>query len=221
MSDKLFKEIQTAIEELDEDKLDELTEKAIKEGVNIVDAVENSYTPGIKTIGKNYETGEIFLPELILAGDMVKASISKLEEKVSAEEKSKKKGKFMIGTVEGDIHDIGKDLVATMVSTREVEVIDIGVDCPPDKFIDSALENEVDIIGASCLLTMTAPELPKLEEKLRERGVREQFYFIVGGAPIEEKWALEIGADGYAEDLQEAAELVESILDKKYGGGES
>ncbi|UMZ74791.1 cobalamin B12-binding domain-containing protein [Natranaerofaba carboxydovora] len=213
MSDKLFNEIYEAIADLDEDKLNELTDQAISDEVEIIEAVEKAYTPGIKTVGEKYESGEFFLPELILAGDIVKAAITKLEDQLSGSS-GRKKGKFLIGTVEGDIHDIGKDLVATMISTRDIEVIDIGVDCPPDKFIDAALENEVDIIGASCLLTMTAPELPKLEEKLRERGVRDQFYFVVGGAPIEKDWALEIGADGYAEDLQEAAELAVSILNK-------
>ena len=213
MSDKLFNEIYEAIADLDEDRLNELTDQAISEKVEIIEAVEKAYTPGIKTVGEKYESGEFFLPELILAGDIVKAAITKLEEQLSGSS-GRKKGKFLIGTVEGDIHDIGKDLVATMISTRDIEVIDIGVDCPPDKFIDAALENEVDIIGASCLLTMTAPELPKLEEKLRERGVRDQFYFVVGGAPIEKEWALEIGADGFAEDLQEAAELAVSILNK-------
>jgi methanogenic corrinoid protein MtbC1 len=123
-----------------------------------------------------------------------------------------RKGKVVIGTVAGDIHDIGKNLVIAWMSTQGLEMVDIGVDCPVDKFIDRAIEEKADIIGASCLLTMTAPEQMKLVERMEERGQRERFKVIVGGAAIDKAWAEEIGADGFAGDMREAAEVALSLL---------
>jgi methylmalonyl-CoA mutase cobalamin-binding domain/chain len=122
------------------------------------------------------------------------------------------KSKVVIGTVAGDIHDIGKNLVISWMSTQGFEMVDIGVDCPVDKFIDRAIEEEADIIGASCLLTMTAPEQMKLVERMKERGLRESFKVLVGGAAIDKAWAEEIGADGFAGDMREAAEVALSLL---------
>jgi len=123
-----------------------------------------------------------------------------------------RKGKIVIGTVAGDIHDIGKNLVITWLSIQGFEVVDIGVDCPADKFIDSAIEEEADIVGASCLLTMTAPEQKKLIERMKERNVRERFKVLVGGAAINNLFAKEMGADGYAADMKEAADVALSLL---------
>ncbi len=214
---ELYTAINEAIMELDKERLDQLTEQAIAQNVNVMEAVEMAYTPGIRSIGEKFEEGEIFVPELIHAGMMIKEAISTLEEQLKTGQAAKK-GKFLIGTVEGDIHDIGKDLVSTMLATRGIEVIDVGVDCPAVKFIDAAVENDVDIIGASCLLTTTAPELVKIVDLLKERDLRDKFYFVVGGAAIEEEWAKSIGTDGFAGDLQEAVKLALSLLEKKEGG---
>ena len=216
-ANELYKAINEAIMELDKERLDELTEQAIAANVNVMEAVEMAYTPGIRSIGEKFEEGEIFVPELIHAGMMIKEAISTLEGQLKTGQAAKK-GKFLIGTVEGDIHDIGKDLVSTMLATRGIEVIDVGVDCPAVKFIDAAVENDVDIIGASCLLTTTAPELVKIVDLLKERDLRDKFYFVVGGAAIEEDWAKSIGTDGFAGDLQEAVKLALSLLEKKEGG---
>jgi len=116
--------------------------------------------------------------------------------------------------VEGDIHDIGKDLVATMLSSQGIEVIDIGVDCPASKFVDHALEVDADIIGASCLLTMTAPELEKLMNEINSRGVRDRFKVMVGGAAVNNNLAEKIGADGYGADLKEAVDVALALLEK-------
>lgn len=216
-TNKLYAAINEAIMELDKERLDELTAQAVAEKVNVMEAIEMAYTPAIRSIGEKFEEGEIFVPELIHAGMMIKEAISTLEEQLKTGQTAKK-GKFLIGTVEGDIHDIGKDLVSTMLATRGIEVIDIGVDCPAVKFIDAAVENDVDIIGASCLLTTTALELVKIVDLLKERQLRERFYFVVGGAAVEEEWAKSIGTDGSAGDLQEAVKLALSLLGKKEGG---
>lgn len=213
MSESLFQDIQSAIVNFDEDLLNKLTDQVLEQGIDLVEVIEKAYTVGIKQIGDKFEQGDIFLPELMQAGTMVKDAITRLEENVP-KGKMQKKGKFLIGTVEGDIHDIGKDLVATMLSSQGIEVIDIGVDCPASKFVDRALEVDADIIGASCLLTMTAPELEKLMNEINSRGVRDRFKVMVGGAAVNNNLAEKIGADGYGADLKEAVDVALALLEK-------
>jgi len=209
--EELFSRIEKSIVELDEENLTKLTEEAIAAKVDPVEAIEKAYTVGIQRVGELFEVGDYFLPELIRAAEIVKEAVTKIE-KLIPQDKVIRKGIILIGTVAGDIHNIGKDLVTTWLSTQGFEVVDIGVDCPVDKFIDRALEENADIIGASCLLTMTAPELKKLIERMKERGMRERFKVLVGGAAIDGAWAKEIGADGFAEDMREAAEVALSLL---------
>jgi methanogenic corrinoid protein MtbC1 len=164
-----------------------------------------------------FDKGEYFLPELVLGARIVAETISKVKEFIPQGQELNK-GKVVIGTVKGDIHDIGKNLVIMWLSTRGIEVIDIGVDCHVNTFIDRALEENADIIGASSLLTMTAPEQQKLIESIKEHGLRERFKVIVGGAAINAAWAKEIGADGFAKDLKEATHLVSCLLEERKGG---
>lgn len=217
MPEELFTKIQKAVIELDEENLTKLTEEAIAAKVDPVEAIEKAYTVGIQRVGELFEVGDYFLPELIRAAEIVKEAVTKIE-KLIPQDKVIRKGKILIGTVAGDIHNIGKDLVATWLSTQGFEVVDIGVDCPADKFIDRALEENADIIGASCLLTMTAPELKKLIERMKERGIRKRFKVLVGGAAIDGAWAKEIGADGFAEDMREASDIALSLLEERKGG---
>ena len=150
MSEELFGKIQKAVVELDEESLHKLTEEAIAAKVDPVEAIEKAYTVGIQKVGELFETGDYFLPELIRGAEIVKDAVTKME-KLIPPDRVIRKGKIVIGTVAGDIHDIGKNLVITWVSTRGFEMVDIGVDCPVDKFIDRALEENADIIGVSCL----------------------------------------------------------------------
>jgi len=214
MSEDLFSEIQKAIVDLDEEKVSRLTEEVIARAIDPMEAIEKAFTPGIQRVGQLFEAGDYFLPELIIAGKMVKEAAGKIE-KLIPPEQILRKGKIVLGTVQGDIHDIGKNLVATMLSTRGLEVIDIGVDCPADKFIDRALEEKTDLIGASCLLTMTVPQQAKLIECLKVRGLRDRFRVLLGGAATDRAWAGRIGADGFGQDLREAAEVALALLEKK------
>lgn len=214
MQKKLFEDIQAAILDFDEDELMKLTERVKTEKIDLVVAIEEGYTQGIKKIGELFETGEIFLPELVMAGQMVKDAVTSLEALISGSGRQKK-GKVLMGTVEGDIHDIGKDLVIMMLSSRDLEVIDIGVDCHVDKLIDKALEIKADIIGVSCLLTMTTPEIKKLIDTLKDRGLREQFKVMAGGAAVSKQLADEFGADGYAADLKQSVDVAYSLLGVK------
>jgi len=212
--EELFSRIEKSIVELDEESLTKLTEEAITTKVDLVEAIEKAYTVGIRKVGDLFETGEYFLPELIKGGKIVKEAIAEMQ-KLIPQNRIIRKGKMVIGTVQGDIHNLGKDLVATMLSARGIETIDIGVDCPVDKFIDRAIEENADIIGASCLLTMTAPEQKKLIGRLKERAVRDRFKVIVGGAAVDAEWAKEIGTDGYGANIKEAVDVTLALLRKE------
>jgi len=209
--EELFSKIQKAIVELDEETITKLTDEALAKRLDPIEVIDKAYTTGIRQVGKLFETGEMFLPEMMGAADLVREAVSKIE-RLLPQGKMTRKGKIVIGTVMGDIHDIGKNLVITWLSIQGFEVVDIGVDCPADKFIDSAIEEKADIVGASCLLTMTAPEQKKLIERMRERNVRERFKVLVGGAAIDKLFAKEIGADGYGADMKEAADVALSLL---------
>ena len=211
MPEELFTKIQKSIMELDEESLGRLTDEAIKTKVDPVEVIQDAYTVGIQQVGKLFESGDYFLPELIRAAELVQESVGKIE-KLIPQDQIIRKGKMVIGTVAGDIHDIGKNLVITWLSTQGFEMVDIGVDCPVDKFLDRAIEEKADIIGASCLLTMTAPELKKVVERMKERDVRQDFLIIIGGAAIDAAYAREIGADGFAGDMREAADVALSLL---------
>lgn len=214
MQDALFEQIQNAIANFDEELLHSLTDKVLEQEIDLVEVIEKAYTVGIKKIGEKFEQGDIFLPELMQAGVMVKDAVTRLEANVP-EDKIQKKGKFLIGTVEGDIHDIGKDLVITMLASNGFEVIDIGVDQPVANFIDRALETGADIVGASCLLTMTAPELQKLMDEIKRRGLRDKFKVMVGGAAVSRELAKKLGTDGYGADLKEAVDVALELLETR------
>ena len=211
MPEELFAQIQKAVIELDEESLSKLTEEIIAAKVDPAEAIDKAYTAGIQKVGDLFEKGDYFLPELIRAAAIVKEAVARVE-KLIPEGQVMRKGKIVMGTVAGDIHDIGKNLVITWISTRGIEAVDIGVDCPVDRFIDRAIEENADIIGASCLLTMTAPEQKKLIERMKEREIRQRFKVLVGGAAIDGAWAEEIGADGFAGDMKEAADVALSLL---------
>lgn len=209
--EELFSKIQKSIVELDEEAITKLTDEALAKRLDPIEVIDEAYTTGIQQVGRLFQAGEMFLPEMMFAADLVREAVSKIE-RLLPRGKMTRKGKIVIGTVAGDIHDIGKNLVISWLSVQGFEVVDIGVDCPADKFIDSAIEEGADIVGASSLLTMTAPEQKKLIDRMKERNVRERFKVLVGGAAINNLFAKEIGADGYGADMKEAADVVLSLL---------
>lgn len=208
---ELIEQIKAAIVALDEQALAKLTDQVETSGEDPIEVVNEGYTAGIKLVGEMFESGELFLPELVRSGRMVKEAVARLERGIPKNERQKR-GVFLIGTVEGDIHDIGKDLVATMLASRGVEVVDIGVNNPTSVFIEKALEVNADIIGVSCLLTSTIPELPKLINELSRRGLRQRFKVMMGGAALERTFVEQMGADGYGEDLKNAADVAVDLL---------
>lgn len=214
MSKDVLQEAIDSILESDQEKAVAIAKRAISEGLDPVEVLTAGFSVGIREVGDRFGRGEVFLPELILAAEAMKEASAVLEgaiQNISAQ----KKGKMLIATVEGDVHDIGKGIVVSLLKTQGIEVYDLGRDVGVDTIIEKAVELDVDIIGTSALLTTTLPEQKKLEEELRSRGLRGRFKTMVGGAPATQRWADRIGADAYGEDAAEAVTKALALLQNR------
>ena len=198
-----------SIVEADEDMALEALANAEAEGVDLVELLSNGYSAGMKELGDLFGMGEIFLPELIFATEVMKTVSAEIEGKMDMST-AQKNGTLVIGTVEGDVHDIGKGIVASLVKTNGVEVIDLGREVPAKNFADAAIEHNADFVGSSALLTTTMTVQKDVEDALKEAGIRDKVKTMVGGAPVTNRWAEKIGADAYCED---ASDTVNFILD--------
>jgi len=197
----------------DKDRLIEETKKGLNEGLSpheLLDAITDS----LKEVGHKFESGEFFLAELINAGEAAKIVISEYLEPSIKKSGSEREsiGRIVLGTVAGDIHDIGKSIVSSMLFTAGFDVVDLGVDVTPDKFVTAVREHNPEILGMSALLTTTLPMQKETIEALKKSKLRDQVKVIVGGSPVNEDWVNEIGADGYSEDAIGAVKLVKKIL---------
>ncbi|WP_227765448.1 methyltransferase cognate corrinoid protein [Zhaonella formicivorans] len=210
--DRILEEAKEAILKCDAQKAVAVAREALSIGMDPVEVLSNGFSVGIRIIGDLFGRGEVFLPELILSSQVMKEATAILEAAIETKD-TKKKGKMLIATVEGDVHDIGKGIVVSLVKTQGIEVIDLGREVPAHTIIEKAVENDVDIIGTSALLTTTIMEQKKLEEELRRHGLRDRFKTMVGGAPCTQRWADRIGADAYAEDAAEAVKKALALLD--------
>ena len=216
MSKTLFDDIKKSLVELDDVKVKELIQKALVEGVSPMEIIEKALRPAMVEIGDKFEQGEYFLAELVVAGDIFKEVMDEIivpELRKRGGEVSKL-GTVVIGTVRGDLHDIGKSIVASMLSAAGFEVVDLGVDVPPEKFVEAVKKHNADIVGMSALLTTTMLEMKSVIEALKKEGIRSKVKVIVGGAPITPEFAKEIGADAYAKDAVEAVEVCRRLLAK-------
>jgi corrinoid protein of di/trimethylamine methyltransferase len=189
--------------------------KAIEEGIDPLEAAD-ALIDGVKEVGYGYARGELFLPDLVGAANAMTSGIRPLEQEISRRgQKRKTAGMIVIGTVLGDIHDIGKALVATMLTAGGFSIIDLGVDVSPDRFLSSLDEHAPDILAMSSLLTTTAPEQRKVIEALQRQRLREKVKVMVGGGAITEEFARSIGADGYAPTAPESVGLAERLVKGK------
>ena len=208
----LIKRAMKAVLDGDEDAAIEVANKVVAEGINVVEIINEGFMPGMTEVGDLFRKEEFSLPEVLLAAGAMQKAIDIMEPHIPREQVAEKRGTIVIGTVEGDIHDIGKNIVAVMLRVYGFEVEDLGRDVPIKKFIDKAQELNADIVASSSLMTTTMPGQRLLEDKLREAGIREKVKTMVGGAAVTQEWADKIGADGYAEDANEgvtkAIELV-------------
>jgi len=211
--EEILARMEKAIIEGDKDEAEALAELAIKEKIDLNEVIEKGYTPGIQKVGDLWEKGEYFLPELITGAECMKAAMEVLQPELEkANITTKSKGKVVIGTVEGDIHDIGKSLVASMLSANGFEVIDLGADVKLETFIERAEELNADFICLSALLTTTMLGQKKVIEILKEKNLTSRFTVLVGGAPVNQKWADDIGADGYAENALVAVKIAKKLI---------
>lgn len=202
-----------SIVEADEDKAMEAMDLASNEGIDNVVLLNEGFSEGIKELGEQFSRAEIFLPELIFATEVMKVVTTRIEEEMaSSGEKIQKKGKIVMATVEGDVHDIGKGICCSMLKTSGFEVYDLGREVPVSKIIETAIEHDVDIIGTSALLTTTMVQQKNLEEALKEQGLRDKFKTMVGGSPVTTRWAEKIGADAYSEDASECVSTAKALL---------
>lgn len=210
----ILKEAKEAIIKADAKKAVEIAKRALEEGLDPVEVLSDGFSVGIKTVGDLFGRGEVFLPELISCSQVMKEASAILEEVIQSAD-TNKKGKMLIATVEGDVHDIGKGIVVSLIKSQGFEVIDLGREVPVHTIIEKAVEYDVDIIGTSALLTTTLPEQKKLEDVLRKEGLRDRFKTMVGGAPCTQRWADRIGADAYGEDAAEAVDKALALINQK------
>ncbi|PKM85780.1 MAG: dimethylamine corrinoid protein 3 [Firmicutes bacterium HGW-Firmicutes-11] len=202
-----------SIIECDEDKALEAFEQAQTEGLSMVELLSDGFSAGMRELGDQFGMGEIFLPELIFSTEVMKMITEKIEATLETTD-APKKGVLVIGTVAGDVHDIGKGIVASLVKTNGIEVHDLGREVPAEVFIEKAKEFNADFIGSSALLTTTMTEQKKIEELLVKEGMRDRVKTMVGGAPVTKRWAEKIGADAYCEDATDAVNVILGWLEK-------
>jgi trimethylamine corrinoid protein len=209
--EKLFKEAQDIIIRCENGRVEEAAKRALSEGVEPLEMINEGFRVGITRMGDLFERGEVFLPELIQSAEVMKRATEILMESLPKGTETER-GTVVIGTVRGDIHDIGKILVVTMLQANGFEVFDLGHDVETEKFIEKAQEINADIIGTSSLLTTTMKHQRELEEELKKSGMKDKFKTIVGGAPVTQRWADRIGADAFAENATAAVKKVQSLL---------
>ena len=213
MSEELYKKMAQSIIDGDSDASTALAKEAIALGLHPLDAITKGFVVGVNTVGDAFGRGDAFLPELVMAGEAMKAAVAVLDPELKKRGTERRMlGKVVIATVEGDIHEIGKSLVATMLGASGFEVYDLGVDAPSEKIIGKALEVNADIIAMSTLLTTTMIRQREVIEELEKEGLRGRFKVMVGGAPITRDWVQKIGADGYSEDAVGAVGIAKQLL---------
>jgi corrinoid protein of di/trimethylamine methyltransferase len=216
MTEELFKEMAQSIIDGEAEQAVSLAQKSIELQIHPLDAITQGFVVGVSYIGEQFGKGEAFLPELVMAGEAMKAAIATLEPELKKAGQTREVlGRVVLATVEGDIHEIGKTLVGTMLSASGFEVYDLGVDASAEKIIGKALEVNADLIGMSALLTTTMVRQREVIEEMDKEGLRPRIKVLVGGAPITRDWADKIKADGTSEDAVGAVKLAKQLLGKE------
>ena len=213
MSEEMYQKLAQAVIDGESEDAEALAKEALELGLDPLACITQGLTKGIQEVGRLFASGEYYLPEMIIGADVMKAALDILEPAMLADQKREVAGIVVIGTVEGDMHEIGKTLVGTMLTANGFQVIDIGVDKKADEFVTAIKEADADLVGASALLTTTMLQQKKLIEELEAAGLRDKVKVMVGGAPVTESYAKEIGADGYAEDAISSVDLAFRLID--------
>jgi trimethylamine corrinoid protein len=218
MNEELFEKLKNSIVEMDSDLAEEAANEAIAAGLNPLDCITLGLAKGMAVMSDLFDEGEAFVPDLMLSSEAFETAVKILTGSLSDEEKQKaSSGKVLIHTVQGDIHDIGKNIVKTMFSANNFEVFDLGRDVPVPTVVEKAKEYNVDIICGSALMTTTMASQRDIVNLLKEEGVREQFIVMFGGAPVTAKWCEDIGADGYSDTAATAVSVAKNLIAAKRG----
>jgi len=209
----LIEKLKEAVIAGDRDEAIKISREIVDKGLDPLEALERGLVAGVLEVGEKWVREEVFLADLVMSAEAMKAASEILKPEIIRRGSAVKKlGRVIIGTVAGDIHDIGKNIVATMLEASGFEVIDLGVDVSTETFIEKVRELKPDVLGLSALLTTTMLEQKNVIEALKREGLRDKVKVIIGGAPVTEEWAKSIGADGYAEDAIRAVRLVKKLL---------
>ena len=211
MTNKIYETATEAVIKGDDVLAAEMANKGLQEGIDPLELLTQGFIPGINQIGDMFDTGTVFIPGLILASkamqkatDIINAAMPESNRQVQ--------GRFVIGTVEGDVHDIGKTIVVSLLKANGFEVRDLGRDVSAARFIEEAEDFKADIIGSSSLLTTTMPAQQKLEDELKKAGLKERYKTMGGGAPVTQRWANRIGADAYAENATVCVKMAKELV---------
>ena len=206
--DDVIERLKNAVINYEIDCVKDIAQEVLETGTDPIKAIEKGLGEGIKIVGKKFGDGEIFLPELIMGAETMKVAMTVLEPAIPSGEKRTTQGKVLIGTVLDDIHEIGKNLVATLLQANGFQVIDLGVNVPNDKFMDNVKNSKPDIVALSALMTTT---MPHMAEVVKELSKDKKIKTMIGGAPVTEDFAKKIGASGYAGDASGAVNIAKKI----------
>lgn len=211
-NEKLLETIQESIVKVDRDTAFQAVESALAQGMQAIEVIEKGLSPGMQKVGDLFERGELFLPQVMMAADLMTRIVQSLQDKMPPEQNTKNQGVVVIGTVEGDVHDIGKNIVKILLSVNGFEVHDLGRDALLNKFVEKAKEVNANIVASSALMTGTMQSQGDLEKLLKEAGIRDRVKTMVGGAPCTQYWADKIGANAYAENASEAVSKARELM---------
>ncbi len=215
----LFERMQAAVTEGDADRARALAEEALRAGLDPIEVLERGYTSALRTVGDGWARGDVYLPEMMLSAEAVKAALHALTPALRARSApSDASALCVLGTVQGDIHDIGKNIVGTLLEAFGFLIVDLGTDVAPERFVAAVRETGAGLVGLSALLTSTMPGMKAVLDALEEAGLRSRVRVAVGGAPITPAFARDIGADGFAEDGVSALRLFQSLAAAPAGG---
>lgn len=216
--DEIYEKLKTCITEMDEDMAEEAASEALEAGLDPIDCISSGLSAGMQIMSDLFDEGEAFVPELLMASEAFECATSVLTGNLSEEEKNKaKQGVVVLHTVQGDIHDIGKNIVKTIFAANNFEVFDLGRDVPVEDVIKKAEEVNADIIAGSALMTTTMPSQRDEINLLTEDGIRDKYICMYGGAPVSQEWVDKIGADAYADTATDAVSCARELLAAKKG----
>jgi corrinoid protein of di/trimethylamine methyltransferase len=210
---EVIENLRKAVLDLDVDRVRAAAQDAVRLGIDPIEAIDDGLAKGVRTIGDKFAAGEAFLTELVMAGEAMKTGVEVLRPVILQRKlKRKSTGIVVIGTVRGDIHDIGKNIVTVMLEAAGFEVNDLGVDVTPEAFLNKTKESKAQIVAMSALLTVTTPEQKNTVQAIEKAGIRKNVKVAVGGAAVTPEWAREIGAEGYSDNAVDAVELFKKLV---------